>query len=294
MVLDNQCCMNQQACPVAVDGSQVYLVQFTIVLHTDGKDENSEEANLPCYTCAMKDVGPRQCPDGTYADKYLSVNPKGIVNASTQCIPCAPGTWMACVEKATCPWPIPLASNPTLATSTDYYVFDTPPVGACYPCAKAALRVFYGDDPLRKSVIYAQASFTTGAPLKWYCPGNQDGHDGVPRMCDPSFVGSFPPYSRCACADGTYENNGACVSCPPGSYCAQGVFSECPDDQYQSLPGQTACVRCDYSTQYCAPGSFLRRCVGQYKSVMPQCVPCNACMRPYASNVAGKVECLYP
>jgi len=256
----------------------------------------------------MRDTGPRQCPDGTYADKYLTVNEYGIVSDPVHCIPCAPGTWMACTTKSSCTWTIPFKASPQLAYSTDYYIFTDPPVGACYPCEKAGRRVFYADDPkasrinadapwsggvLPWYVSFVYQSYSSNHPPHRYCPGNQAGHDGVPRMCPQTYVGSYPPYSKCSCGEGQYDDPvSGCISCPPGTYCVNGTRFDCDDDSYQTLPGQTSCIRCSYNTILCSPGSYMRRCIGSYKTMFPACVGCNACIRPNLPNAAGKVECL--
>ena len=165
--LDYTCCMLGGECPDFIDNVNVYKVYFTIRPFSQNGLDSREQARFPCYTCIMRDVGPRVCPDGTYADNFLNINSKGFVTTTSHCIPCKPGTWMACAEKSSCQWNIPTNSTPYLASSKDYYVFaDHIPVGSCYPCILAGARPYYADDPKRKNTVYAY--YAGKDPIPWY------------------------------------------------------------------------------------------------------------------------------
>lgn len=167
MRLDYTCCMFGSECPSFIDNVNVYKVYFTIRSFSQNGLDSRDQARFPCYTCIMRDVGPRVCPDGTYADDFLNINSRGFVTTTSHCIPCKPGTWMACVEKGSCKWNIPTNSTRYLAPSKDYYVFtDHVPVGSCYPCILAGARPYYADDPKRKSIVYA--SYAGKDPIPWY------------------------------------------------------------------------------------------------------------------------------
>ncbi|MEE1030155.1 MAG: hypothetical protein UIC65_03970, partial [Alphaproteobacteria bacterium] len=46
------------------------------------------------------------------------------------------------------------------------------------------------------------------------------------------------------CAAGTFEQDGVCVTCPKGSYCAHGIKNKCSSGTYADKEGMTECTAC--------------------------------------------------
>lgn len=264
-----------------------------------------------CLMCRRSDASPRNCSNGQYASAYLSIDDEGVVTNPIQCQPCPPGTWMTCIEKSSCTWPIPTsrdAYNPGLDfwNVKDYNGKYIVPVGTCLPCEKAgSSKSHHGDDPAKASFIEAVPSnaFISTAPaertegLPWRCPGG----DLSPSMCTiPNTQGDPLTSDKCVCRAGLFLNTqNLCDPCPKGHRCPRGFADPCPDHTHQPAQGQSECYNCTSDgtergapMAYCGPGSQLRKCTGVYKAANMQCVNCNQCRKMYLTNNAeGKVDC---
>ena len=244
-----------------------------------------------CTGCARYDAGPTHCSDGQYATDFLDKDDDGYIMNAVQCLPCEPGTWMACIDGASCSWPIPLKGDTYLANGDWYSLSGHMPVGQCYDCRYAERKAFYQSSPVKKSVIEVWSSSLDQLP--WYCPGNMYSQDGVPRYCSNPFVGSSPDFSYCVCAAGSYyDGANGCLLCDTGHFCANGVRTECPDDHYQPNVGQTVCLPCPVgqASTVCSSG-LLVKCTGAQKAMPLKCVGCNQCNKAYTDNAAGKFDC---
>ena len=78
------------------------------------------------------------------------------------------------------------------------------------------------------------------------------------------------------CGPGTYEFQGACTTCPAGSYCpGDGNSYPCAAGEYQGATGQVTCLPCD-------AGSF---------SSTVGATECTSCAAGTFSATAGATEC---
>ena len=240
-----------------------------------------------CVLLIQEDCGVRTCQQGEYASTYLNADEYGFVVSNTRCIQCPPGTWLTCINDNTCQYTIPSSQGVFETGGAIYDIQD--PVGGCFSCDTAGRpKVHYGQTS-RKTIIPVTAS----DPLKWYCPGR----DAPPVMCNPPYASANANSTGCVCEQGYYAVNSMdkCQICPPGSMCADGERQECPDGSYQDASGATMCNSCfldDGQTNFCeSVQKKMRKCTGSYKSQIPLCVGCNACIRPYSDNPAGVVDC---
>jgi hypothetical protein len=273
-------------CQICYVGDPGTVVEITV----HASDTGDPLGLIECLLFNERDCGVRSCSNGHYASTYLSINNDSFVSSNSNCIPCAPGTWLTCIDDDTCSYTIPSAPGTFDGGGEIYKPDGQEPVGSCFTCQSAGNgKVHYGQTP-RKTII--DISSTT--PLGWYCPGG----DKPPVLCTAPFVGANEDNTGCVCSDGYYpDGSGACNECPPGSMCPNGQIMECPDDTYQNVPGSIICISClsqDGTTNACEEESAslkMRKCIGVYKAQLPLCVGCNACIRPYSNSPAGVVQC---
>jgi len=265
-----------------------------------------------CTYCERIDTSKRNCSNGEYASNYLNVDDEDIVVNQVQCLPCPPGTWMTCMEKSACSWPIPQSASAKYNPGKDFWMPKDyngrllVPVGSCLPCEYAGgSKSHYGDDLTKSSFIMATPStdFLTTSPsqrtqgLPWHCPGGAS----APRMCNVTDTQGDPLTSdKCVCRLGlALRTDDTCQPCPRGNRCNRGFADACPDHTHQPLEGQTECLNCTSDgtergapMAYCGQNMQLRKCTGVHKASPMQCVNCNQCRKMYLpSNAEGKVDC---
>jgi hypothetical protein len=120
--------------------------------------------------------------------------------------------------------------------------------------------------------------------LDIFCAGG----DAPPRNCKNSNFQHSRDYSRCVCKDGFYEQAGDCVACPKGSWCLEGVKTQCPLHKYQDLEKATECKSCaverDGELVYsgCTGNRQRRWC--EPGTSEPACVPCTRCRKAYLTR----------
>ena len=103
--------------------------------------------------------------------------------------------------------------------------------------------------------------------------------------------------SACVCKPGYYPvSQTTCARCLKGHRCPDGALEQCPIHYYQPEEGQVECRRCvesasdsGYYSQCLVRGELLRFCDPavpgtQDRALETQCIPCNQCLRPYAST----------
>jgi hypothetical protein len=250
-----------------------------------------------CLLYVFSDCSVGTCKDGEYASDYLDINATtGFIMNRIQCLPCMPGTWLTCYDSDTCSYEVPSRGDKQFDGGQHIYSLDSPPVGRCFPCERASGKAHYPSDPARVSRI-AMAEDDS----RFYCPGNLNGNDGVPRMCASPRVTS-PNRGACVCADGYYENAlKACVPCPTGSMCVGGNRVVCPDHTYQDEIMQVDCKPCTEDrtatgapTIECFGAQLLQQCKRGANNREPPCVGCNMCNKAYLPNAQGMVDCYMP
>jgi hypothetical protein len=258
------------------------------------EDQGDPVAKIQCVHFDQLDCGARTCKQGEYASGYITFDSNGFVTAKTSCVPCAPGTWLTCINDASCTYNIPAAAGAFETAGQIYRPDDQEPVGACYTCKSAGNRkVHYGQT---NRIVKVEPE--PREPLPWYCPGG----DAPPVLCLDPFIGATADLTACACKPGYFQNaaGAACQICPKGSKCPEGKRTECPDDTYQDKEGSTSCTSClseGGDTNACettlrgASAKKMRKCIGVYKSEPPLCVLCNMCKRPYDDISPGVIEC---
>ena len=243
-----------------------------------------------CVFFRQADCGPKFCSNGEYASEFLVTDINGYSVSKNTCVPCSPGTWLTCIDDAACTYNIQKTPG-SLETNGKIYKPDgLDLVGKCFDCKSAGNnKVHYGKTS-KKTIIQEGA----GDPLRWYCPGGSD----PPVLCPLPFAGANANFTACVCQPGQYLSLGyGCQICPSGSMCPNGERIECPDGTYQNNTGATMCNSClfaDGMSNECEsrfPPKKMRKCKFPYKSEIPLCVGCNACIRPYGGVSAGTVEC---
>ena len=269
------------ACSSCPHVNKAYSVHFTLI--RDDIGALLAEAN--CLLVIITDCGVNTCSNGEYASEYLQENAHGSVTSHTICLPCAPGTWLTCINDASCSYNIPQANERFYGGTAIYSPAGQVPVGKCFNCSTAASKEHYGKTP------YAVKTPPLKTPLPWICPGGAL----PPKLCQAPYVGSDENNTRCVCSAGSYPIGGdTCAVCSPGTMCPGGVMQVCPDDYYQDQSGATSCNSCLSPTgtaPRCNATSSMRKCTGVFKAQSPQCVSCNMCRREYISDPAGQVDC---
>ena len=268
-------------CQSCTKNNMGYRSQLTL----SRSDTNEIVVSSTCLLFINGDCGVTSCSNGQYASEFLATDSGGFVTSHTRCLPCAPGTWLTCINDASCSYEIPKRNENFYGGTAIYSPDGQVPVGKCFSCSTAANKEHYGQTP------YATTTPQAKTPLPWICPGG----DLPPKPCHAPYVGSDENNTRCVCAEGSYSIGGdTCALCSPGAMCPGGVFQACPDDYYQDQPGATSCNPCLSPTGValgCNATSSMRKCTGVFKAQRPLCVQCNMCRREYISDPAGQVDC---
>ena len=293
-------------------GAQVYTVyMFEITIggayDLPGVDsESSTSTDVQCTVRTRVDCGSSTCLEGQFASDYVQLS-NGFATNGVQCLPCQPGTFNTCLtcepesEKCTCQWNIPTGQYDAYTPSNIVVVAGQLPVKSCYSCELISPGFnwyFHANDTDHslRSVVRSD---------NHYCPGNLYGQSGIPKDCPSNQVHS-DDWTRCICPPGFYstnptDENVSCTACLIGHFCINNGMTLCPDHQYQDQTQATACLNCANPASAsgvpvgtCPTNSLPRQCVGlnpAYHSSPSNCVPCNACQRPYVENIAGQVPC---
>lgn len=323
---DNTCCLTREKqCPPHVSRLNVYAekVDFWFTVYRDmneypqcstvrgpGDVTEPEQADprdpAVCLSCMRVDASTRNCGDGMYATAALEVDATNLVLNEVKCMLCGPGTFNSCQQGDSCQWNIPKKGETTVSTSINS-IFAFPnivPVQQCYPCVMATGSSTTNHYASLTTRITPKMStiprlddvklFVNGRErYRFYCPGNINGKDGVPRMCGDNYIANID-MSACVCMEGKYEVivDGAprCVDCPAGSYCTNGVRRDCPDDFYQAITGQASCNDCR-TLDRCIDGFRRRRCVAGNKHEIPPCIKCDQCRHIYSDDKNDRAEC---
>lgn len=275
----------QDACQACMLGDTGYEATLMIYRNPDVGLQFTKK----CAFFTQKDCGVRSCNKGQFASNYLSMDENGFVLSNTKCLPCAPGTWMTCINDANCAYTIPTSPGGFEGGGAFYHPHGVDPVGACYDCAYAGGQKIHYGQTSRKTIIEASAT----EPLPWYCPGG----DSPPIPCSFPYAGANENGTGCICREGYFPVNSdmKCQLCPPGTMCPKGEKIVCPDDTFQNNAGATSCEPClgyDGQPLFCQiPGKKMRKCNGRFKSEIPLCVGCNQCKHPYDLLSPGSIEC---
>ena len=144
----------------------------------------------------------------------------------------------------------------------------------------------------------------------WKCPGLSSIHHSffwspltllaggksAPQNCPSAAFERSANGSECVCRPGNYQSPtqaDACIPCPAGSMCPNGVLEKCPIHYYQASTGKTYCEPCSttgdangYFKNCLVRGQQLQYCdpaVANTQNVplTQLCVACNQCRRPY-------------
>ena len=130
-------------------------------------------------------------------------------------------------------------------------------------------------------------------------------NDGIGNACDNCQavlnINNFN-YTDCKCAPGSYavtEVRGGvtviigCQTCPPGSYCPDGIQKfNCPAGSYSSIVGSTVCLSCPAGSFSSTVGSTVcASCpAGSYSSTVGSTV-CTSCPAGSFSSTVGSTVC---
>lgn len=287
-------------------------IAMTVTLTGNSKDDliANNDLEYPTYSINCNYIycsGIKTCIEGQYATDYVQLDPYGFAVNVVDCIACAPGTFNTCLtcepesEKCTCQWNIPTGQYDSYTPANIVVVAGQLPVKSCYSCELISPGFnwyFHANDTDHslRSVVRSD---------NHYCPGNLYGQSGIPRDCPSNQVHS-DDWTRCVCPPGFYstnptDQNVSCTACLIGHFCINNGMTLCPDHQYQDQTQATACLNCANPASAsgvpvgtCPTNSLPRQCVGlnpAYHSSPSNCVPCNACQRPYVENIAGQVPC---
>lgn len=280
---------DQESCKFCIKLNKAIKVLFNLWKENYyHKDQKSIIASSYCLIFLKEDCGVTVCKNGQYSSEYMALDSENFATSHARCIPCKPGTWLTCLEDASCSYTIP-QQNEKFDNSVYFSPSSEIPVGNCFSCPSASgNKAHYAKTPRYKITGYFQQG--SDKPLPWYCPGG----DSPPLNCTAPFVGANSNYTGCICAQGWFKvGDNDCQICQPGYMCPNGESIECPDNYYQDKEGATSCTLChqDGFASGCGPGTSLRKCVGRFKKEPPTCINCNICRRSYLTNPAGRVEC---
>lgn len=256
-----------------------------------------------CLVCPVQECKNPSCGNGRVSPAPLPLV-KGYVIRPPDCsTQCDPGTFLTCKSSPVeCSYRVIDAGQhargwegvkqwvqQNAQGGSDANLIISPgvgaPVGQCYPCKLANLRMHFGTLWQTEDALFDKGF------LQFYCPGMLQ----PPRRCsdvDSNVVARYDAATgrsgACGCRPGMYLNAtfGRCMRCPPGFFCSwkgtdPPVPEECPKDQY-SAGGADECLPCDM-TQKCPAGQALTVCQKSGKGLYQQrnsfCTACINCQQ---------------